>query len=212
MGRLVPVLVVALALIVAGCVGQSAGTTPTPTPTGTETTTGTPTPTTQITPTSADPVAVEYVVRAGTVPDDLRSVNVTLQVIFVETTHDLGPCWRGVFYGPYAPTVTPIATPSGECHRSKSITIDLTGGNRSLGRITAPGTFAAGHGLVVTDVTATYRNGTTTTEIKGTGGHVVNVVEGRPDGPYRVELALEPGPDQARYEYWFVSELVEPPE
>jgi hypothetical protein len=196
-------LLVAFGVLFAGCAAP--GTAPSETtPTAessTATTTGSPTATT----TSADPVAVEYVVGAGTVPDDIESVTVTLQVVFVERADDMGPCWRETFTGPYKPTVTPIAPPSGECHRSESVTVDLTDldGERSL-TATAPGRFAAGHALIATNVTATDRNGSTVTGVRGASGKRVRVVEGAPAGPYRVTLSLEAYDDRP-YDYWFVA-------
>lgn len=38
------------------------------------------------------PIGVEYVVRAGTLPDDAGSLEVTLRVVFVERASDFGPC------------------------------------------------------------------------------------------------------------------------
>jgi hypothetical protein len=118
----------------------------------------------------------------------------------------VGPCWRGTFTGPFKPTVTPIPPPSGECRRSESVTVDLTDldGERSL-TATAPGRFAAGHALIATNVTATYRNGSTVTGVRGASGKRVRVVEGAPVGPYRVTLSLEAYDDRP-YDYWFVAE------
>jgi len=166
---------------------------------GGATPTATPTPTPQ-------PVGVEYAVSTGSIPDDFESVTVTLQVVFVENPADMGPCWRDTFTGPYEPTITPIAPPRGECHRSEPITVDLTelDGERSLSRVTAPGRFDAGHALVATNVTATYRNGTAVTDIRGASGKRVRVVEGSPAGPYRVTLSVEAYDDRP-YDYWFVA-------
>ena len=111
-------------------------------------------------------------------------MTVTLQVVFVERTSDMGPCWRETSTGPYKPTVTPIAPPEGDCHRSESVTVDLTDldGERSL-TATAPGRFAAGHALIATNVTATHRNGSTVTGVRGASGKRVRVVEGGPPAP-----------------------------
>lgn len=192
-------------MLLAGCTAPIAGPSDpaSPSESATATTTATATPTATAT---ADPVAVEYAVRAGTIPDGVESVTVTLQVVFVERAEDMGPCWRGTFTGPYEPTITPIAPPSGECHRTTTVTLDLTtlDGERSLDRFTAPGRFDAGHALIATNVTATYENGTTVTGIRGASGKRVRVVEGAPAGPYRVTLSLDAYDDRP-YDYWFVA-------
>jgi hypothetical protein len=194
-------LAIAFGVLLAGCAAPTGPATEAP---------GTASPTTSPTATPADPVSVEYVVGAGSIPDDVESVTVTLQVVFVEESEDVGPCWRGTFTGPYKPTITPIAPPSGECHRSESITLDLTDldGERSL-TATAPGRFDAGHALIATNVTATDRNGTTVRGVRGASGKRLEVVEGGPAGPYRVTLSLEAYDDRP-YDYWFVVEGNEP--
>ncbi|MFB6256420.1 MAG: hypothetical protein ABEH58_06805, partial [Haloplanus sp.] len=109
--------------------------------------------------------------------------------------------------GPYKPTITPIAPPRGECYRSKTITVDLTelDGERSLGPIRAPGRFNAGHALITTNATATYRNGTTVTGMRGASGTRVRVIEGAPAGPYQVTFSVD-AYDGRPYAYWLVSE------
>jgi hypothetical protein len=192
-----PLVVVVL---LAGCTAPIATPTDTPEPTPTPTATAMATETPQ-------PVGVEYVVRAGSIPDDVESVEVTLQVVFVERSEDMGPCWRETFAGPYEPTITPIAPPSGECYRSESVTLDLTDieDGRSLGQVTAPGRFTAGHALLVTNATATYRNGTTVTGMRGATGKLVRTVEGRPSGQHRVTLSVAAYDDRP-YRYWLVAE------
>lgn len=192
-----------LVVLLAGCTAPIA--TPTDTAGPTDSASATPTPT-ATTPTP-EPVAVEYAVGAGAIPDEFESVTVTLQVVFVERAGDMGPCWRGTFTGPYEPTITPIAPPSGECYRSEAITVDLTelDGERSLGRTSAPGRFDAGHALIATNATATYRNGTTVTGMRGASGKRVRVVEGAPAGPYRVTLSVDAYDDRP-YAYWLVAE------
>ena len=191
-----------LAVLLAGCAAPIAG--PPDTAEPTDSTTATPTATATTTP---QPVGVEYAVRAGTIPDEFESVTVTLRVVFVERTEDMGPCWRETFSGPYEPTITPIAPPSGECYRSESVTVDLADldGERSLGRLTAPGRFAAGHALIATNTTATYRNGTTVTGMRGASDKLVTAVEGRPTGQRRVTLSVAAYDDRP-YDYWLVAE------
>lgn len=221
MRRTVLVLPLALTLVFAGCIGPSATTAPTDTATPTDASPSngpaTPTPTDE--PTDADGatatptppsenVSVTYELRAGGVPDELQSVTLTARVVFVENDRDMGPCWRDTFHGPYKPTPTPVPTPSGECYRSSPVTLDLPTleNGTSLGPVTARGSVDAGHALVVTDVRATFENGTETSAIKGVGGHVASVVEGPPEGPYRVDLSIERAPEGAAYEYVLVSE------
>lgn len=195
-----PLLAFALILLVAGCLGIAPQSMPTETRTPAQAT-ASPT----ATPTGS--VSVEYLIRAGTIPDDFRSVTVTMRVVFVEQPSDMGPCWYETFYGPYKPTPTPIGRPSGDCHRSTPVTVDLTelDGERSLGRVTAPGSFTAGHALIVTNVTATYQNGTAVTGIRGASGKRAAVVEGRPHGQHAVTFSIEAYEDRD-YDYWFVAE------
>lgn len=198
MERTALALLVALSLVSAGCFGQAPDAAPTdPSP-------GSP----SATPTGN--VSVEYRVTAGDLPAEFRSVNVTLRVVFVEDGGDIPACWRETFRGPYKPTPTPVATPTGGCHWSAPVTVDLTdvSGSRSLGPFTAPGSYAAGHGLIVTEIGATDRNGSSVSGIRGTGGHVANVVRGRSDTPLGVELAVESYRDRP-YDYWLVSEAVQ---
>ncbi|WP_158855220.1 hypothetical protein [Halorhabdus sp. CUG00001] len=181
--------------------------TATPTKEDIETSTRTGTETTQ-----TSPVTVEYDVRAGDVPDTVQSLDVTLQVVFLSDAGEMTACLRETYTGPYKPTPTPIPTPTQDaCHRSDPFTIDLTEieSGYSIGPLSAPGSFAAGHALIVTEVTATDQDGEAV-PIKGTGGHRAAVVEERPDGPYQVELGVTAGPDEAEYAYELVSTLLEP--
>jgi hypothetical protein len=193
-----------LAVLLAGCAAPIAGPPDTAEPTDSATATPMATATATTTP---QPVGVEYAVRAGSVPDEFESVTVTLRVVFVERTEDMGPCWRETFSGPYEPTITPIAPPTGECYRSEPVTVDLTelDGERSLDRLTAPGRFAAGHALIATNTTATYRNGTTVTGMRGSSDKLVTTVEGRPAGQHRVTLSVAAYDDRP-YGYWLVAE------
>lgn len=227
------VALLAVVLLAAGCLGGGQGGTvpstpgtpaapPEPSPdtptasTGTSSPgtpdTATPTPETT-TPTSRGE-SVEYLVRAGSVPDEFGSVTVTVRVVFVEDPVDLGRCYPDTFTGPYKPTITPLATPVGDCHRSESVTVELadrTGaaGERSLGTFSVPGS-AGGHALVATDIDATARNGTAVTAIKGIGGAELLASPSRPDGSYGVELGLEPAPSGAAYDYWLVADRYDP--
>ncbi|MFC7195570.1 hypothetical protein ACFQL4_14625 [Halosimplex aquaticum] len=181
-----------------------------PTPTATKTPGSVPStalPTqTQSAPTS-EPTSVEYVVRAGDIPDEFASVEVTFRVVFVDKLRDLGPCYPDVFSGPYKPTLTPLPTPTGECHESQSVTVDVTevSGERSLGNFSAPGS-TSGHALIATEVEATHTNGTAVTTIYGTGGAELIRSDERPSGPYGVEIGFDPAPDGRDYDYWFLHE------
>jgi hypothetical protein len=199
--------------VIAGCAGLPTAPAPTESTPATETATPTeiPTPAATASPTE-EPTptvrqrSVSYVLHRGEIPAELDSVNLTMRIVFVENQEDMGPCWRSTYRGPYKPTPTPIALPEGECYRSAPTSIDLTQVNDtySLDRVTVPGRFSAGHALIVTNVTATYQNGTRATAIKGIGGKRANVVEGHPDGPYHVELRLDS--ENEWYNYWLIAE------
>lgn len=203
----VPAVLVALLLVVAGCTGTPANNGATQT--GTENTTSIQTTTDYGTQSSAETVSVEYAVSTGDFPDEIESVELTLQVVFVENPQDFahGSCWRETFRGPYKPTITPIPTHPGDCHRSRTVTVVLTdpGGSQSLGEFTAPERFSAGHGLIVTDVAATYQNGTAVRGIRGKGGHRANIVSGVPNGSYRVKFGIKSW-DEPAYLYSILSE------
>jgi hypothetical protein len=157
-------------------------------------------------------VSVEYIVLPGSVPDALQSVNMTFQVVFVSDSDEMSACLRDTYDGPYKPTITPIPTPeSTACYRSETITRDLTEieSRSSLGPVTAPGSYTAGHALIVTDVTVRTSDDETAA-IRGTGGHRANVVDGQPDDQYHVEFDVAVAPDGAQYEYSLVSRLVDP--
>jgi len=157
-------------------------------------------------------ISVEYAIESGGVPDELESATVTMQVVSVENDEDFSrnSCWRETYLGPYKPTPTLIAEPSGDCHESQHVSVDLTelNGTRTLADA-VPERFDAGHGFIVTNVTATYRNGTSVSAIKGIGGHRASIVQGRPDGQYGVEIAIEPA-DGIGYDYVLVSETDAP--
>lgn len=157
-------------------------------------------------------VSVEYEIWAGNIPDSLQSLGVNVQVVFVNERDELTACLRDTYTGPYKPTITPIPAPSSDaCHLSREVAFDLAEleDGTSLGPVTAPGTYTAGHALLVTDVTATIADGETAA-VKGTGGHRATVVEGPPDGPYHVELGVDAAPKEASYDYALVSSLGEP--
>lgn len=212
MQRTIPVITVALLLVSAGCLGLAPDSSSTDggTPTGDSTPTDampsadTPTPTDA--PSSEN--SVEYVIERGGIPDEFGSVTLTMQVVFAENAEDFdrNACWSDTYYGPYKPTPTPIGKPSGDCHRTQQMSVDLTeiDDTHTLSG-TAPGRFDEGHGLIVTDLTATYENGTSVTGIRGTGGHRASIQE-QSDGQYRVAFSMESYQERI-YDYWLVSEL-----
>lgn len=228
-------LVILGAILGAGCLGfaGSGPDTPTSTPAPTDTPTSTEPPPTlpspddgPETPTeptdSASPTAsqpdnsvgggtVSYRLRRSSVPDEVASVSVTFQIVFVETGEDFGPCYREVHDGPYKPTITPIATPSGDCNRSAPISVDIAAldSERDLGTFTAPPN-ARGHALIVTDVTATLANGTEVTSIFGTGGLEVLTRMSLPEDPAGIAVGLQAADDSARYDYWLETERYVP--
>lgn len=204
MRRAVPALLLAAFVLAAGCVAGGPGTSPTSPSTMTTASSG------STTPTAGAAVPVEYVVRPGTVPDEFQSVEVTLRVVFVETPGDLGPCYPDIFRGPYKPTLTPLQTPAGECHRSQVVTVDLADleGDHSLGTFTAPGS-VQGHALLVVDVRATLENGTVVERIRGIGGVEAIRSPARPSGTVVARIGLEPAPEDADYDYTLVAEPVD---
>jgi hypothetical protein len=213
MRRTVPLVALALVVAVAGCLALTPDNSPTDgaTPTVESTQTDAMLSTESTTATdrgSSRNATVEYVIASGGVPDELGSVTVTMQAVFVESTDDFerNACWRGTYHGPYKPTPTPIGTPSGDCGSAQQLTLDLgeLDGTRTL-EVTVPARFDAGHGLVVTDVTATDRNGTSVPTIRGADGHRASIVRGHIDGQYSVEFAID-SVDDRPYDYWFVSE------
>ncbi|WP_136689415.1 hypothetical protein [Halorhabdus amylolytica] len=180
-------------------------TTPTKATDGTDSPAGTGTETTPVA------VSVEYDVRAGDVPDALQSLEVTLQVVFVADTDEMTACLRETYTGPYKPTVTPISTPTADaCRRSEPVTVDLAEEDQefAIGPVNASVTDAAGHALIVTDVTATSQDGESV-PIKGADGHRVRIVERRVDGSSRFEIGLAAGPDEAEYDYELVSTMID---
>ncbi len=211
MRRMVPVVALVLLVGLAGCLSQGAEESPTERATPTvespaeDAAPDTDTPTDSQ---SSGNVSVEYAIEAGDIPDEFESATVTMAVVFVETDSDFSEnaCWRDTYHGPHKPTPTPIGTPSGDCHRSQAVSIDLTtlDGTRTL-NATAPGQFDAGHGLIVTDLSVTSQNGTERTDISGVGGHRASIVDGNPEGQYQVELAIEQT-DGMGWNYALVSE------
>ncbi|MFB6169353.1 MAG: hypothetical protein ABEJ43_10990 [Haloferacaceae archaeon] len=190
--RRTPVLAVALLFVVSSALGG-------PTSGGTPTAPASPTDTTDAPP---ETTAVEYAVSAGDLPDETATARVTLRVVFVETTADLGPCYPGAFTGPYRPTITPIPPPDGECHRSEAVTVSLANltGERSL---TFEGAASAeGHALLLTNATVRYANGTRVANLRGASTtELAAVAESPGEGPYAVEIRID-AYDDRRYDYW----------
>lgn len=191
-----PLIILVVGFVVtAGCVG-SPGTGP-----STE-----PSPASPSTPDS-----VEYVIAAGDIPDSLVQVNVTVQAVFVETSADLGPCYPEIYEGPFKPTITPLPTPTGDCHRSEPLTIDLTTTPRAtLGPLEVPES-AAGHALVLTGIEAKSANASATPGIKGSGGADLIAEPTRPTGTDGIQIGINATVGDAAYEYYLDTTDFEPP-
>ncbi len=197
-----PVLLVLVAVLLAGCTaGAPDATDPSPAETAAPTAAN-----------GSDSPIIEYVIRPRKLPDEFSSVTMTVRIVFVDQPGDLGPCYPEVFSGPYKPTITPLRTLAGECHRSAPQTIDLVGltGEVSLENVTVPAT-AEGHALLVTDLDVTRENGTSVTSIKEIGGAELIRSPTPPDGRYGVEVGIESVTDR-RYDYWLVWERFDPGE
>lgn len=158
---------------------------------------GSPTPTT--TPT-AEPVTVEYVVRAGSIPDEFDSVTVHFEVAFAENRGDVRECTGTMMDSRYDPTPTPLPTPSGECHTVEDLTVDLTGinGTRSLGTFTVEGRFGTEHALVVHDVVPTDENGSRVERIHDTD---FRGLERHGPGRYGLEIGVSDAPEDVGWLY-----------
>lgn len=201
-------LATAGSVAVAGCfAGEDGPASPTDSPTdGANTPTDT-TPTD--TPPAGPETTVSYVLRSGPVPDGFASATATVRAVVVEDERDLGPCYPTVYEGPYKPTITPIATPRGACHPGDPVEVDLVASDETSIEVRAPAT-ARGHALVATRVVGTDRDGEAITAIKGTGGVILLEEASLPTGPYGVEMGIEPGPDEADYDYWVTTDRVDP--
>lgn len=155
--------------------------------------------------------SVEYVVRAGSIPETFSAVEITFQAVFVEQPTDLGSCYPDVFTGPYQPTLTPLPTPAGECTRSTPVTVDLAdlAGPTSLGSATAPAS-TSGHALIATDVTVRRDNGSRVESVKNIGGAELIRSPKPPDGRYGLEVEIRSVAEERDYDYWLVWEQFDP--
>lgn len=152
---------------------------------------------------------MSYVLRAGSVPDALASATATVRPVVVEDERDLGPCYPDVYEGPYKPTITPIATPSGTCHAAEPVDVDLVATDERTIEATVPPA-ASGHALLATSVVGTDRDGDDVTEIKGTGGVRLLEEASSPSGRYGVEMGIESAPEGADYDYRVTTARVDP--
>lgn len=196
-------LVTALVLVTAGCAGPVASGDTTARSSATDR------PDSARTETSSGTDSVAYTVVAGSLPEAFATLEVTLQVVWLQTPEDTGACWRDTYTGPYKPTVTPIPTPTGECERSSSVTIDLASldESRRIGPFERPDGFTGGHGLIVTEVTARHANGTSVDGLRGVGGIRAHVVRGEGAAAYRVTFRV-PSYD-GWYDYWLVADTIQ---
>lgn len=145
---------------------------------------------------------VEYVLQAGTVPDTFARADATVQLVLVENPADLGPCYRAVHTGPYKPTITPIRTPRGPCHRPATVTVDLASleGNRTVGPVSVD-SGVEGHALVLTDLEVTDENGRRVAEVRYVGGAELHAVADRSTGRVEVTLSIHEAPAERPYDY-----------
>lgn len=203
--------VVALVILSTGCLADGSGGTTTPTPTLTttsSTSTSTSTPTDATTPTPPTPAppggTAAYVLGTGSLPDGFASANATLAVVFVEQAADLGPCYSGIYRGPYKPTPTPIPPADGPCHRpaTGTVTVDLADldGNRTVAEVTVP-SGTRGHALVLTNLTVTRADGSEVSAVKNAGGGELLAEPAPPSGRYVVTLSIDEVDDQRAYDY-----------
>jgi hypothetical protein len=161
-------------------------------------------------PTATGNATAEYVVRAGDLPDEFAAAEVTLQVVFVESAADLGPCYPEVFTGPYRPTITPVPPPEGACYRSETVTLDLAAldGERSL-TFEGPAS-AEGQALLLTNATLRDANGAAVLDVRGATDTDLVTVEAAPgDGPHGVEVRVD-SYDDREYGYWLFGREFEP--
>jgi hypothetical protein len=139
---------------------------------------------------------VTYAISVEELPDEFRSLTVTVEVVVVADPDGLGPCYRDTYHGPHDPTPTPMAPPDDEdCYRpgtaGDALRLDLTtiDDSRSIGPFAAPGSFDGGHALLVVDVAGTLENGTRTTSFRDTAFPALQVANGGPadrNRPYDV--------------------------
>jgi hypothetical protein len=194
-----PALALALLLVASSVLGGCLGGPGSP---GTPTDQSPTDPSATTTDAPTENATVEYVVEAGDLPDAVASAEVTLQVVFVTDTADLGPCYPEVFSGPYRPTITPLPPPAGECYRSETTTLDLAelDGERSLA-FEGPAS-TEGHALLLTTATLRDANGSAVANVRGASDTDLATVEESPgDGPYRVEIRID-AYDDRNYDYW----------
>lgn len=155
--------------------------------------------------------SIDYVIRAESIPDEFTSVLITLQVVFVEQPSDLGNCYPEVFSGPYKPTITPLPTPAGQCTHANPVTIDLarTRNGASLGNVTAPES-TSGHALIATEIAVKRENGSIVESVKNMGGAELIRSPNPPDGPYGVNVGIQPVAEDREYDYWLMWDRFDP--
>lgn len=180
---------IALLVVLGGCLGGPAAETDTPgatdTPTLDPTTTAPTEPPTAATPdvthtpmadrgtptpaTGGETTTVEYVVRAGDLPDEVASANVTMAVAFAESNiyHCDGDVRSAGSGGFSTPTQTPDLDRDLDCLRYGNVTLDLAdlNGSRSLGAFSVPSSAVAEYALVVRDVSLTLDDGTVVEDV-----------------------------------------------
>jgi hypothetical protein len=138
-------------------------------------------------------VSVEYVLRAGQIPDDVAHVNVDLAVYLAERPDDIESCTAGAPLSDnrYDPTPTPLPTPAGQCTSFTVDEVDVAAldSPRLLGPFEASATYSGGHTLVVHDVTVVLDDGTTVSDVYDTDFRAVTE-RATPAGTYGVEIGV----------------------
>ncbi|WP_255198177.1 hypothetical protein [Halorarius litoreus] len=141
----------------------------------------------------ADGVSVAYVVRPGSIPDDVAQLSVDFAVYLAERSEDVYACTTGapLMDNKYDPTPTPLPEPEGACERFDAPRVDVAtlDGSRTLGPFEAGERFTGGHTLVAHDVTLVLDDGTTATDVYDTDFRAVTE-RTTPSGTYGVEIGV----------------------
>lgn len=162
-------------------------------------------------------VSVEYVVRAGSIPDHVAQLSVDFAVYFAERSDDVYPCTDDapLMDNRYDPEPTPLPVPEGECEQFDVPRVDVAAldGTRTLGPFEANDTFSGGHTLVAHDVTLVLEDGTFATEVHDTDFRAVTE-RTTPSGTYGVEIGVtdyEGTDDPPRWRFGIHTERFEVP-
>ena len=138
-------------------------------------------------------VSVEYVVRPGSIPDDVAHLYVDFAAYLAERSDDVYSCTPGapLMDNEYDPTPTPLPEPEGACEGFDAGRVDVAAldGPRRLGPFEADGRFTGGHTLVAPDPTLVIADGTTATDVYDTDFRAITE-RTAPSGAYGVEIGV----------------------